>query len=499
MVLSIPMLLTVETALAKEKATLIFAAEMTEIATENKGGYPELATALKKQRQTLVPTFFLFGGGSLGPSTLSSLDRGTHIIDLLNSLEPHAMGIAKREFSFLEDELSLRSYEAAFPLVCSNVIDTLTQVNLDGLVESVVVRQGPYKLGVLSVLDKSTIEDYALSRIRITDQKLAIIKQSKKLRKQGVDLIVLMYSNYNQQIFELLSSNIIDLSLRRDEHYDSTNQLGIKIHPREVLLSKTSQIAIIHLSWKKGDSKSLLINWQPKSLSQYQKDPKVLRQVINYTDRLANLLKQKIGVLTTAMDTNLVEVRTRENSFANFITDALKNHTRAEIALLNGGTIRGEKKYPANYALTRKDISKELPFRNKAVLLKVTGRQVWSALENGFSLIEIVKGRFPQISGMKVKYNSKNPIGDRVISVEINGLPLIDNKFYTLATTDYLASGGDGYTMFKNTEQIKYASQMSRLVSDIVIDTIKMQKRISVGLDSRLEDLAFRKDVDSND
>ena len=31
------------------------------------------------------------------------------------------MGIAKREFSFFEDELSLRSYEASFPVVASNL------------------------------------------------------------------------------------------------------------------------------------------------------------------------------------------------------------------------------------------------------------------------------------------------------------------------------------------------------------------------------------------
>ncbi len=66
---------------------------------------------------------------------------GSHIIDILNSLEPDVMGVTKREFSFYEDELSLRSYEAAFPLVASNVIDNRMGRSPDGLHTSVSVEK----------------------------------------------------------------------------------------------------------------------------------------------------------------------------------------------------------------------------------------------------------------------------------------------------------------------------------------------------------------------
>jgi 2',3'-cyclic-nucleotide 2'-phosphodiesterase (5'-nucleotidase family) len=483
---------------ANEKATLVFAGEMTEIATDKKGGYPELETALKLERKNPTPTFFLFGGGSLGPSTLSSLDRGTHIIDLLNSLEPHAMGVSKREFSFSEDELSLRSYEAAFPLVSSNVVDTLTQVNLDGLVSSAVVQQGPYKLGILSILDQSTIEDYALTRIKISDPKQSILKEAKKLRSKGVDLVILLYSNYYEELSNLLTNNIIDLSLRKDEHFEFEDAFHYKHHPKDIILGKPGQIAILRLEWLKGDANSLKVEWKAKNLSQYAKDPKVLRQVINYTDRLANLMRQQIGVLNTDMDTSLLKVRSQQNAFANFITDSLRKYTHAEVALINGGTIRGEKHYKANTSLTRKDISRELPFRNKAVLLKVTGKQIIAALENGFSLFKTAKGRFPQVSGMEIVFNSNNKVGNRVVSVKINGKTVESEKTYTLATTDYLASGGDGFTMFKNADKLIYNNQMSRLLSDIVIDSIKSQNRISVKLDSRLINIGEQLSVNSN-
>ena len=84
---------------AERQARLIFTAELPRILETEQGDYAELATIVKTQRQQPIPTFFLFGGDSLGPSTLASFDRGSHIIDILNLLEPDAMGVAKRELS----------------------------------------------------------------------------------------------------------------------------------------------------------------------------------------------------------------------------------------------------------------------------------------------------------------------------------------------------------------------------------------------------------------
>jgi len=484
---------------ATEQATIIFTSGMTEIGSETKGRYPELAHILKTNRLSNPATFFLFGGDSLSPSPLSSLDRGTHIIDLLNSLEPDAMGIDKREFGFLEDELSLRAYEAAFPIIASNLKDSLTQGNLDGLLESVIVQQGGYKLGVISVLNQSVIEEYALTRISITDEKQAIERESKKLRKAGVDLVVLLYTAHIPAIKQLLNDNVIDLSFCKDVYFNPYEEFDSVRHKNDIFLEKQTHIILAKLNWKKGQPSSLSVDWQTKDLSQYPKDPEVFSQVVRYTQRLSTLLQQKIGLLETPMNTGHTITRTEENSFANFITDAMKSYTNSDIALLNSGSIRGESSYPANTFLTRKDLGKEIPFRNKVVLLQVTGQQLITALENGFSIIEQVKGRFPQVSGMQIKYDSSATSGKRVVSVLINGKPLELSSVYKLATSDYLASGGDGYSVFKNATSIHYDNQMFRLIADIVVDKIIERKSISLSIDSRLIDTAKQKNHKSND
>jgi 5'-nucleotidase/UDP-sugar diphosphatase len=94
---------------ADNNISIIFAAEMRDITDPVAGRYAELKTLVQSQRNHTPKTFLLFGGGSIGPSALSNLDRGAHIIDILNSVEPDAMGVSKREFTFSEDNLSLRA------------------------------------------------------------------------------------------------------------------------------------------------------------------------------------------------------------------------------------------------------------------------------------------------------------------------------------------------------------------------------------------------------
>ena len=78
--------------------TLVFAGNMPDIGIHTYGTYIGLAGLLEKLRAENTPTVFTFAGGSLGPSPLSSFDRGSHIIDILNTLEPD-LAEAIKEFT----------------------------------------------------------------------------------------------------------------------------------------------------------------------------------------------------------------------------------------------------------------------------------------------------------------------------------------------------------------------------------------------------------------
>jgi 5'-nucleotidase len=81
--------------------------------------------------------------------------------------------------------------------------------------------------------------------------------------------------------------------------------------------------------------------------------------------------------------------------------------------------------------------------------VEIRGDILRQALEHAFSRIAEDKeeGRFLQVSGLQMTYDSRRPSGSRLVSAMINGQLLNEKKNYTLATNSYLTSGGDGYAM----------------------------------------------------
>ena len=99
--------------------------------------------------------------------------------------------------------------------------------------------------------------------------------------------------------------------------------------------------------------------------------------------------------------------------------------------------------------LTMRDVLSILPFNNELEVIEVKGALLVEALENGVGRTApgAEPGRFPQVSGMKYSFDASLPAGRRIKSVTVGTRPLDPARSYTLATTRYVAVGGDGYDM----------------------------------------------------
>ena len=92
-----------------------------------------------------------------------------------------------------------------------------------------------------------------------------------------------------------------------------------------------------------------------------------------------------------------------------------------------------------------------LPMVDPLWKLELTGEQILLALENGVSQYPNLEGRFPQVSGITFTFDPSQQSGSRISenSVKIGGEELSRTKTYTLCTKGYIASGKDGYSVFK--------------------------------------------------
>lgn len=466
--------------------TIIYAAEMAE-ADSPQANYANLASLLTQHRNNITPTFFLFGGGSIGPSPLGFFDRGAHVIDILNSLKPDAMAVSHRDFAYFSEELSQRAYEAAFPLVLSNLYDPMTEGNLDGLVDSIMVQQGDIKLGIIALVAPYVIQQYSLERLKVEPPEQAILVQAAKLKAQGADLLILLHTTELDFVPDLIANGVIQLAFRNN--YDGQQLLPDQ--PEIILQQKLHQALVVDVRLATDNSISQL-HTSRLDLAALPAETGVARQIQNHSQRLQLLLSEPLGRSTVSFSTKRDEVRNRENAFANFVTDTLKNYTGAELAFVNSGTIRGDKIYPAGTLLTRGDILAELPFRNTPVLLELSGQDLINIFEHGLSGLDNQRGFFLHSAGFTLRFDSSAPVGRRIKQLLANGQPVAVDKIYKVATLQYLADGGDGFANLHQRSKLSFFNPSDRNIADIIAAAIKKQQNITLQTDDRLRDVSER-------
>ncbi len=189
---------------------------------------------------------------------------------------------------------------------------------------------------------------------------------------------------------------------------------------------------------------------------QFEQHPLVQPVLSNYRDKVDGLLKEKIGTAAETFPNK--DSRKTETAIGNLVTDAMKALTAAQgvdFAINNGGGIRAD--LPAG-DVTLKSVFTVLPFDNSVTVLKLKGTDIQALFD--FIVTTPGKGAFPQVSdGVSFTINL---VTNKAENVLIGGKPIDPAKIYTIATNSYMATGGDGYVMFKNALSLYETSQFQR-------------------------------------
>ena len=79
-------------------------------------------------------------------------------------------------------------------------------------------------------------------------------------------------------------------------------------------------------------------------------------------------------------------------------------------------------------------------------VLEITGHVFKRILENSVGDWPKYVGRWPCVSGVKFKFDSRKPKGERIVEMlKENGEIIEMDKYYTIAMDSYIAKGRDGY------------------------------------------------------
>ncbi|WP_308425418.1 bifunctional metallophosphatase/5'-nucleotidase [Deinococcus sedimenti] len=160
--------------------------------------------------------------------------------------------------------------------------------------------------------------------------------------------------------------------------------------------------------------------------------------------------------------TNGAEDRKIESALGDVIADALLYATKdqgAQIGLMNPGGIRKDLPGTVNpgNAVTFGDVFAVHPFGNTTTVVTLTGQQIKDLLEQQWSGGNATANKLLQVSeGFSYKYTLSNPDGQRVniADITLNGTPISATATYRVATNNFLAGGGDNFSVFKSATNV---------------------------------------------
>lgn len=469
--------------------TLVLVCDVYKMGEENgRGGMARIAAALKAEKARHGNVLIVHAGDTLSPSLMSGFDQGAHIVDLFNMTPLDIFVPGNHEFDFGPQVFRTRMGEFKAEILAANLRDEAGKP-IEGIADSRLMALGGVRVGVIGLTADDSAVTSKPGRLRFGESLAAAEREAGRLRKAGAELIVLVPHAGRDLDERFFASGVADVILSGHDH-DLFMRFNEKTAIVEAGADGMAVVAVdLTLDVETKADGARKVRWWPRfrfvDTADVVPDAAVAQRVAAYEAKLDAELGEPIGRTATELDSRNAAVRGGEAAIGNLFADALRETAAADVALINGGGFRGGKVYPAGSKLSRKDVLTELPFLNKAYVLEVSGATLKDALEAGFAGAENEVGRFPQVSGMRVKADLSRPDGRRVVSVHVDGKPLNPKRIYRLVTNDYLAGGGDGYAALKGTKVVRGESDAD-LVANVVIAYIKAKGSVAPAIDGRI-------------
>jgi 5'-nucleotidase len=432
------------------------------------GGLGRVLTLIKPIREKNPNTLFMMAGDTISPSVESITYKGAQMIEAWNAIGLDYATFGNHEFDFGPDVLVDRIKESKFSWVAANVIDTRTGQPFGDAKRYVVREFGGVKVGLFGlVLPETKITSKPGANVEFRNPCDTAKDVVSELHGQDVKVVVALTHLSMREDKEVARCSGVNLIIGGHEHTLLESHAGNA--PIFKMTSDARELGQIDLNiLPSGELDS--IDWKVITVDSSTKEAPEFAAIYKKYSKLLAELAKPVGTTTVALDARSAENRTRETNIGNFITDAFRKSTAADVGFMNGGSVRADGIIGPG-KLTQRDLLSILPFKNKLVKIEVTGATLRAALEHGVSRSaeDSQPGGFPQVSGIKFSFDASRPSGARLVDVKVNNLPLDDSKKYTLTTTTFVGlEGGDGYSMFKGATVV---IPPERLATDA--DTVK--------------------------
>ncbi|MER7762070.1 bifunctional metallophosphatase/5'-nucleotidase [Streptomyces sp. NPDC097619] len=475
------------------------------------GGVEYLATSLRKAREGQRFSVTAAAGDMIGGSPmLSGLFHDEPTIEALNKLDLDVTSVGNHEFDEGRQELLRMQYGgchpkegcfeygktftgAEFPYLAANVTDVKTKRPL--MKPYWVWKKEGVKIGFIGVTLEGTpdvVTAEGVKGLKFGDEVETINKYAAELNKQGVKSIVALIHEgglpasaaYNDSCDTAgggagISGAIVDIAKNVDAKVDAlvtghTHQAYTCTIPDpagkpRTVTSAASLGRLYTESTLRYDRKTQdIVRTSVKSanhvVTRDQAKAADMSELIGRWNELAKPIADRPQGYISA-DIAGRGSAAYEKPLGNLIADAQLEALApaakggAQLAIMNPGGIRSDLAYAKSGdeaedgIVTYGEAFTVQPFNNMMNVVDLTGAQLITALQQQVS--GTVNGPAPKIlqvsKGFTYTLDLTRAGADRIVvdSVRLDGLPIDPTRTYRVAMNEFLAGGGDGFTVLK--------------------------------------------------
>lgn len=444
------------------------------------GGDAREATVVQQIRAEVDNSLLVDAGGRFTGTLFHRVYAGQDNVQIMNALGYQAMTVGNPEFDNGDEILAQFIDGLDFPVVAAN-IDASRSDALSGKFQPSVIRNvGGERIGIIGITTDETPRLSSPSRdiIFSSNYRQIVQTQADALEAIGVNKIILLsYLGYDLDVELAPQVSGIDLIVGGNTRtlLSNTAPDAAGAYPTVLAGSDGAPVLVVQSGGgSRGelrymgridltfDADGVLTAWTGDTIlldSSITPDPDVAALIDDLNQQVEVERRRVIRTLSgdsvmVAESHDVSDCRVKECALGNLVADALRWRSGAQVALMNGGGMRGG--LDAGILL-RGSVLEFLPFTNRMTTFRLSGADLQLALENGVSHVNESSGtgRFPQVSGIRYTYDYSQPVFSRIVSVDILGddgeyTPLDPKATYTVATNDFARKGGDGYQVFSD-------------------------------------------------
>ena len=393
--------------------------------------------------------------------------KGQAAAQVMNRLGYDAMAVGNHEFDDGPQTLGRFAERIRFPLLAANM-DVTAEPRLAGRVAPwAVLELGGERVGIVGLTTEETPSISSPgANIRFSDLAAALKGAVAALTQKGIDkIIALGHVGYWRDINLARAVDGVDIIVGGHSHTYLSSDDPAAAGPYPTLATSPGGETVLIVQayqWSRYlgrldvsfDDAGRLSTWRGAPIAMDDKiadDSGVAALVARLNEPLHEIRNEVVGSSARALGNETC--RSGECALGNLLADIMLWRTRSEgseIAIANGGGIRA--RLPAG-PVTRGDVLQVLPFGNTLATFGLRGGDIVKALEVG--LARPGSGAFPQVAGMRYRWDPARAAGQRVVSVKVLGTdgayaPLASARIYRLVSNNFLRRGGDGYDVLRD-------------------------------------------------